>query len=95
MLLPPWPAPAGQHWTGRHPLAPSEIPQEAPRGVKRAPDTMRKPQKFRQQKAPPASPRLIPGQPLASTSESQVTRTNSGLAKTAQKSQRALLWLIS
>ena len=40
-------------------------PRRPPRGVKVTPDTMRKPQRFRQQKTPPAKPRPASGQPPA------------------------------
>lgn len=74
-------------------------PSRPPRGVKRPRALCVSPRDLGNKKHPwptPGQPLANPwptlGQPLASTSESQVTRTNSGLAKTAQKSQRGLFY---
>ena len=49
---PPWPV--------------CRAPRQPPRGVRTERGTMRKPQRFRQQKTPPANPRPASSQPLAS-----------------------------
>ena len=84
----PWLANIGQ---ASPPRASPRVRSRPPGGVKRPRTLCVSPRDLGNKK----HPRPTPGQPLASTSESQVTRTNSGLAKTAQKSQGALLWLIS
>ena len=74
---PPWPV--------------CRTPRQPPRGVKATPGTMRKPQRFRQQKTPPASFRLSPGQLLASTSETQASRNKSELGKRLRKKRGVAL----